>query len=283
MAKITLLGAEVQAATSLAAAYPDIRFRFVSDEAVVDGWDLGNVEFLAGEAWRQDRDARTGRGPGGDDADPRTIALCPRWVPNPRHHALSAVLPALSAEFPEVLVPAERPDPAWAARIAKGDRWHKPDAPEILGGDGGDHAPAAGFEGGIVYQRFVEPRRRIAVIGRRAGPGGTAYGVFEVLEERFFREAIIQAAETVDEPAVADRSLQVLDALDYRGWFTLNWIETETDRHIVSFRPVPRAVFGAFRRGGIDLLAEPDGTLGCPEGLRLIGRPDYASYTELVR
>src|SRR5262245_59162737 len=42
-ATIGLLGADKQAAVSAALAFPERRFLFVTDEKVLDGWDLPNV------------------------------------------------------------------------------------------------------------------------------------------------------------------------------------------------------------------------------------------------
>jgi hypothetical protein len=40
MNTVRILGAEQQAASSLALAYPERSFEFLTDAAVADGWDL---------------------------------------------------------------------------------------------------------------------------------------------------------------------------------------------------------------------------------------------------
>ena len=71
MSDITVLGAELQAATSIAGAYPERAVTFVSDQAILDGSDLANVSMTFGKP--EDRAMLTR-----DARD--VIALCPRWL-----------------------------------------------------------------------------------------------------------------------------------------------------------------------------------------------------------
>jgi len=88
MNTVRILGAEQQAASSLALAYPERRFEFLTDVAVADGWDLPNVTLC----FAAPQDALRG-------AD--GIALCPRWLPVERRCEvrLGVSLGQLAAEF----------------------------------------------------------------------------------------------------------------------------------------------------------------------------------------
>ncbi len=264
MTEIVLLGAEVQAATSLAAAYPLRRFLFVSDAPVLDGWDLPNVRFRRA-------------GPSDWRAAPADIAVCPRWIAEDGRRSLSALMERIAARLPDAVLPV-RPEAGRDGRwVGKGDRWHRPDAP--LAGTASDLAAAEAPPGcGLVFQPFVEASARVMAIGRRAAGGALAIGLFHVHEERFFRDAIVQAAETIDAPDLVDLSAEALDAADLAGHFTLNWLMTEGGWRLSSVRPVLRGVCSAFRRADIDLLQEPvDAAIVAP-GLKFVSRPAYASY-----
>lgn len=264
MTEINVLGAELQAAASLASAFPEQRFIFVSDQAVVDGWDLPNVRFRRAEpsSWQR---------------SPTDIAVCPRWVEQPDRHALSVIMPAIATDFAENVLRVQ-PRPGETGQwIAKGDRWHKPDAPRSGTAFAlGDVEVPAGC--GVVYQEQAASEGQFAAIGRRAQTGAASLGIFRICQERFFRDAIIQAAETIDAPDLVDLSLSVLDSVRHEGFFTLNWLETENGYRLSSVRPVPRAVFATFRRAGLDMLAEPTVTQACPGGFRFISWPHYSSY-----
>ena len=92
---------------------------------------------------------------------------------------------------------------------------------------------------------------------------------------------ILQAGETVDEPEVLRASLEVLDALDHRGFFTLNWLRIDEGLRLSSLRPVPRAVFRSFLQGGIDLLGVAATTKVVAPKVRFIADPTYVSYERL--
>ena len=115
----------------------------------------------------------------------------------------------------------------------------------------------------------------------RFGRDGAALGVFRVFEERFFRDVILQAAETISDAQLVERSAAIASALHLDGFCTMNWVLTDAGARLTSLRPVPRAVFVTFRRGGIDPLATAIGIAVLPPGLRLNAQPHYASYQPL--
>jgi hypothetical protein len=131
---------------------------------------------------------------------------------------------------------------------------------------------------GLVFQPFRKVHATIMAIGRRACAGGVHIGILHVLQERFFRDAILQAAETIDSPEVLHASLEVLDALDHRGYFTLNWIQTDHGLRLTSMRPTPRAIFRSFLCGGVDVLSAACAIRIVPPGIRLIAAPTYLSF-----
>lgn len=264
---IAVLGAEQQAATSLALAYPERRFLFVSDARVIDGWDLPNVRMAAAP-------------PAAGAAE--TVPLSARWRENPAETALSACLPRIEAALPGVPLPVAA-DPANDRRsIVKGDRWHRPDAPLI--GTAPELSDLSDPHGcGLVYQELIPAQGWAMAIGRRLPGGAVRMGLFRVLNERFFRIDVLQAAESIEAPDLAALSRRVLSALGFEGWFTLNWVLGEKGPRLSSFRPVAKAAFACCRRGGIDLL-DAGGSDACLRpGLRVIAQPHYAAFDWMPR
>jgi hypothetical protein len=269
MRSIVALGAEAQAATSLASAYPDNTVIFVSDRDILDGADLPNVRMVLATPSEKAKFAESA-----DDVVP----LCPRWVDGDT--SLSSASTRLARDqFGRVIPVSYRPGASGRWHV-KGDRWHRPDNP--LAGNAGELADVADTHGcGLIYQPHVEAAATIMTIGRRYEGGAALLGVIDVFDERFFRDVILQAAETIDAPDVVELSLEVLDMLDHRGFFTLNWLRTGDGLRLTSFRPVPRAIFQIFRRAGVDLLAPTSAMKVVPAGLRFIANPHYVSFERL--
>jgi hypothetical protein len=274
---MALLGAEKQAATSAAMAYPGIAFTFVSDQPVIDGWDLPNARFQAASP-----DRFEWSGP--------AMAVCPRWVRPGRGDAgnrlgsfgLQAVLSALAVEFRDWVMPVV-PVPGRSGRwIAKGDAWHRPDF--AVSGSASDLAQLDDLYGcGVVFQPLVASARTVLAVGRSYGDSSLAAGVFEVHGEAQCREAMLLAAETVHEPELLERVAAICRFLGHRGFFSMNWIVSEGRLLLTSMRPVPRAVFGALLDGGIDLLAaRVSGRSVARPGVKLVARQHYSEYQRLA-
>jgi hypothetical protein len=269
MTTIVVLGAEKQAATSLALAYPECEVLFVSDCDILDGSDLDNV-----------RMTRAAPGEMFEFVAPadHVVALCPRWLRE--DFALSRTFPLLESVVPGCCLPVQTSCPSSGTWMVKGDRWHRPDAP--MWGPFHHVADIVDVHGcGLVYQPYCNSKATIMAVGRRRGRGAVLIGVIEVLQERFFRDVILQAGETVEANDIAELSLKLLEALDYRGFFTLNWLRTTDGPKLSSFRPVPRAVFQTFRRGGLDLLDPVSTVKVVRSGLRFIADPTYTSFARL--
>ena len=270
MGRIVALGAEMQAASSLAQAYPRRDILFVSDQAVLDGWDIPNVKFRHGTAdgWQ--------RLVANEDT---IVPLCPRWLAQ-EEWSLTNVLPRVAGALGAAYVLPVHDQPASHGHwMVKGNRWHRPDTP--MAGPAGDLVEVTDTHGcGLVYQARAQADGTVMAIGRRTD-SAVALGLFRIYDERFFRITILQAAESVADKSLVALSLAALAALDHRGFFTLNWLLTHDGPWLTSFRPVPRAAFGAFARGGIDLLALPPGVSELRPELRFVAQPHYASYTKL--
>ncbi|MBF0612857.1 MAG: hypothetical protein HQL55_17185 [Magnetococcales bacterium] len=274
---IHLLGAEQQSAVSVARAYPEHRFVFFSDQRVVDGWDLPYVSIRLRQPG-QERPA--------DLAPPDLeLPLCPRWLPHGgAEFALSRLLPDMVDRIPQLQVPSvySKP-PEGRLCLVKGNRFHRPDA--LLSGTAKQIQRTTDPNGcGLLFQdRIPETTHTILVMGRRIHAGQAVLGILQVLEERFFRVVILQSAETMVDPTVVDQSLAILDALDYRGFFALNWIAVGDGRRMLtSFRPVPRAAFGLLRHAGADLLIPAPGITIASAGFRMIADPTYTTYRGLT-
>jgi len=269
MTTILALGAEKQAATSLAAAYPDCTVIFVSDRDILDGSDLINVRMVHARPADAAKLAAS--------AD-HVVPLCARWLPG--NYALSTVFDRLERALPGLCLPIRMHPPSSGQWIVKGDRWSRPDAP--LSGDARQLADVTDPHGcGLVFQVYSETTATIMSVGRREHVGGVHIGILKIFQERFFRDAILQAGETIDAPELLHASIDILDALDHRGYFTLNWVQTDEGLRLSSFRPIPRAVFQSFLRGGVDILGSVSAVKIVAAGMRLIASPTYVSFERL--
>ena len=269
MPDIIALGAEAQAATSIACAYPDREVTFVSDhDDILDGSDLPNVHMLFAEP--ADRAKLTG-------SAVQVVALCPRWLEPTSVLSLSVLFQTNRATLsridvastpepaPGIVDPQRRPPPsAGCANLRDGARVRR-------------HCRCARLR--LVYQPLLETSATILTVGRRQQ--GTQLGCVQVFEERFFWDNILQAAETIDAPDVVSASLDLLQALNHRGYFTFNWLRTRVGLRLSSLRPIPRAIFRVFLRSGVDLLDDRTGTSVVRGGLRLIATPTYVPFERL--
>jgi hypothetical protein len=267
---IVLLGAEKQAATSAALAYPDRQFRFVSDQPVLDGWDLPNVTFTRGTP---------GNAP--LEAGEQAVALCPRWLPAGRQQPLSTVLPRIAEVLPGVVLPVSRTPIPGQACVVKGDRWHRPDG-TITGTDLDPADVGDPYGCGTLYQPLWPAEQNLLAVGRRHGRR-FQIAVFRIHSESCARDDILAAGETIDSEFVRANSLLAVTCLRYDDLFTANWLRRGDEYRLTSFRPAPRAVFGTLRTGGIDLLAPmPTEGQAAPAGLRFVVDLTYTSYRRLV-
>jgi hypothetical protein len=266
MSPIRLLGAERQAASSFALAYPERAFEFLSDQEIVDGWDLPNVRLTFAKP----------------EDSPEGLPLCPRWLsPETRRAAsLGQIMPRLAEKFPDYVLPIVPQAETEGKWVLKGDLFHRPDAP--LSGAAGSLADVVDTHGcGLVYQPEVEAEASFLVMGRRRDKTNVTLGVLKLLAERFFRIDVIQAARTVERADLVALSLDALDALAYTGWFSLNWIEMQDRTRLASFRPVPHAGLLTLRQAGADLLEEPKGVTVASPNHGFMAYPHYASYKRI--
>jgi hypothetical protein len=267
LAEIVLLGAEEQAASSIALAYPERSFVFVTDCVAIDGGDLPNVRIIRG---------RPRTGPYGLGAGCETIALSPRWLERPSDTSLSVLFAKIESHFPGVALPVRMSAPSQGISILKGDLWHRPDHP--VTGDRAQLVIADSGGGRSVYQDLLPNTKTVIAVGRRYDSGAVAMGLFRIFAERFFRIDVIQAAESRAIPELSKLTQAVISSLQWQGWFTLNWLLTAGGARLSSIRPIPRAVFNAFRRGRIDLMTPSTIDQLLPAGVRLIATPQYVEY-----
>jgi hypothetical protein len=270
MADIVVLGAEAQAATSIACAYPERAVTFVSDEEIIDGSDLPNVRMVFA---KPDDRVKLTHGAG------QVVPLSPRWIAPEAALPLSRAFDRIEHHFPGRMLPLFEHPGAHGNWILKGDRWHRPDAPLV--GTLQQLEDVTDPHGcGLLYQPKVESSATIMAIGRREHT--TLLGIVRVFDERFFWDNILQAGETIDAPDVAAATQDILDAIDHKGFFTFNWLRTVQGLRLSSVRSIPRAVFQMFRYGGVDLLdPERKENKMVRAGLRTIATPTYVSFRRL--
>jgi hypothetical protein len=251
---IGLLGAEKQAAVSAALAWPERDFLFVSDQRVIDGWDLPNVTALRARPEQLPTLLMT--------SAVHWVPLCARWQPGrlPGYEnilgnfSLHAVMDALAQRFGEVVLPVRFVKPRQGECIVKGNLWHRPDAP--LSGEVASLVEVDDpHDAGVLYQSYWPRQRQFLATGRRLRRGAVELAVLAVHAEACARDDVLAAGETVRHERLAGLTLAMLDALDQRGFFTFNWLERDGQVRLTSVRPVPRAVFRTFRRAGWDSFA----------------------------
>ena len=270
--RIVLLGAEKQAATSAALAYPERQFRFVSDQPVLDGWNLPNVTFTYGT-------------PGKVQLEPgeQAVALCPRWLPVERQRQFCASR-ALAELHERGIVPvlpvSPTPIPGKAC-VVKGDRWHRPDG-TIVGTDLDPTDVSDPYGCGTLYQAHWPAEQNLLAVGFLKA-GRCQIALIRVHSESCARDDILAAGETVEDDFVLTRSTAAVMILRHDGPFTLNWLKRGPKYRLTSFRPAPRAVFGTLRKAGIDLLAKDvDQSWAAPSGHKFVVDITYTSYLWLV-
>jgi len=277
---IGLLGAEKQAAVSAALAWPELPFIFVSDQRVVDGWDLGNVR----HEW-----ARPGAlGPLLDRPDVHWVPLCGRWLqpglgPSNRlgRFDLATLFHRLERELGDVVLPVLPAAGSGARYIVKGNAWHRPDPPLI--GTDFDRDEVADRHGcGLVYQPYWPWSRHYLATGCR-GPEGIDLAVIQVHGEMCIRDDFLTSGQTVRHDRLAGLTRELVDVLDHRGFFTCNWLENGEEVRLTSLRPVPRALFRTLRRAGLGGFDPPGpGLRLAPAGLKFTVDTHYSSYHPLA-
>jgi hypothetical protein len=275
-----LLGAEKQAATSAALAYPEIDFSFVTDEPVIDGWDLPNVHCVNATLSQIPHLAQEVSGP--------LLPLCVRWVhpvlPEPRNRLgtfnLGRVLSDLSVPFGRHVVSVVNEPEGAGQWIVKGDARHRPDA--VITGGAADVMTTDDPNGcGVVFQPYLPAQGTFLVTGYRRDSGAADVAAFKIHAEVHCRENLITAAETVEDAVLTGLSLAMLERLTHCGWFSMKWLAVHDDYRLVSIRPVPMATFQVMRRAGLNPLARPTRVTVARAGHRFIADHWYSSYEVL--
>jgi len=277
---ISILGAEKQSATSIALAYPQRKFLFVTDSPVVDGWDLDNVRFKYSTP---DTFSTV------QDLQGAVLVACPRWAKaggvsirnKLGSFSLTRIFRQLETDFPNSVLPITANPEGNGPWIVKGDLWHRPDF--TVSGTAAEVTQTADPYGcSSAFQSMIDAKQTMLAVGTRFANGRTAIGVIGVHHEAQCREAMLLAGETVAEPDVIDLSMAMIASLDHYGPFSFNWLRTSGSLLLSSFRPVPRAVFQTFQRAGIDMLQEPPQTVAVARpGVKFIARQHYSHYESL--
>jgi hypothetical protein len=273
MTAVVIAGAEKQAAVSAALAYPERRFLFLTDQPVVDGWDLPNVVIARASPERRHPDEAAGE---------LRVPCCPRWLTAPERRSLAEVSARLARSSVRFLPVGHEMHDRQSEYIVKGDLRHRPDA--VVYGDaqelsGVDDPNACG----VVYQRRLRNLGTFQVTGRREPDGRASIAVVRVLGETHCREEFLMAGETVDEAELAEQSLEALRVLGVSGFFYANWIQSDAGFFMTSLRPIAKAVFATARNAGIDLLSDLHrGVHLTTAGYRFVADYHYASFRTLV-
>ncbi|MBX9678514.1 MAG: hypothetical protein K2X38_07100 [Gemmataceae bacterium] len=269
---IVLLGAEKQAASSIALAYPERSFVFLTDQPVIDGWGLPNVEIRQASPTSFQPDQR------------ECIVLCPRWV-HPKHSEpqnqwgtfrIAVALKQLRERFGDIVAPLSPTPFDGVSNIAKGDAFHRPDGTLIF-----PTKPAEAIDdphqAGILYQPMLPKAKTVFAVGR-CSERGLKLGLILVHSETCARDEWITAGETIADERIADLTRRMLAFMDHRGFFTFNWIAaSDGSPTLTSFRPIPRAVFGTLKNAGADLL-DPSGDAIAKPGLKFVVDLTYTPY-----
>jgi hypothetical protein len=266
---VVILGAEKQAATSIVGAYPELKFLLLTDRPVVDGWDLSNatIRFATPETWEKAIQVSA----------PLVIPVSSRW--NKAATTLDQTLHSLRYVAPEAVLPClSIPSQYWKKWIVKGNSFHKPDE-IIIGGEETDSLPEDKYGCGYCYQEYLTGvSQHMLITGHWKDQHNTGFAVFKVLNESIAREDQLVACETVWDESLNALAQKLLNSLCYVGFFSITLIRGDFGTRITSFRPIPKAVFGTMRAGGVSLLDYSSGIRIAKAGLKLIGDIHYSSY-----
>ncbi len=258
-------GGEKQAAISVALAYPEYKIAFLTDQLVVDGWDLPNVDIFHSTI-------------SAPNECERYLAVDERWCWN-GVRSLYEDFSHLSEKLEDSVLPVslnlEATNQQWQV---KGNHFHKPDGMVVV-----DRlnqiVPDDIYGCGLVYQpRESEVDKHFQITGR-SSEFGNSLGVFRIYRESVARQDYVYAAESVDMPGLVGLAQRVIDVLGYRGYYNLNILQTRSGKHLLSsFRPVPKPFFSCLRKGGVDLLNPTKGNVVADSGIKMIADVTYNSY-----
>jgi len=268
---IILLGAEKQAAVSAALAWPEVQFKGFTDQPVIDGWDLYNLQFYAANPmsfhW--------------SDQNDEIWPLCPRWlVANVqlKHPALHEVFDRLKPSFSAHMLnySSERLHGNW---IVKGDHWHLPDGPFTGSNRNGNSC----VNKQKFFQEYLGPCPTQMIIGLRKNSSTMGLGIFDVYRESLGADDLLMAGETVFNPETLNTSIAMLNTIGHIGFFTFTWVQKNKHYLLSSFRPVPRAVFQTLKLAGVDCLTLKENEVALAKaGVKFVVDIHYSSYQRLV-
>jgi len=310
-----ILGAEKQAATSVAMAYPERQFLFVTTKPVIDGWDLPNVGFHYQEkvgplpkfveeleqlllcsswyeVWLEGQKKRTAfleetldafEQIAGDSAPEKVEGLRQQWTSSQEAVAenLADRISILQNIKLPVLPVFSEPQEQWKKWVAKGNEFHKPDA-FAWGITGETDVPTDPYGCGLVYQEWKQVSRTVVVTGNYLSADHYSLGSFLIHRESIARQDLIVATESVNEPQLVEQTLLALGALKWDNFFHFTWIESDGEWFISSCRPTAKPFFQTFLNGGVDVL-QLEGQNELPPVCKMIGDIHYTSYKPLVQ
>ncbi|MBO3697273.1 hypothetical protein [Roseivirga sp. E12] len=271
-----LLGAESPSAISFAQAYPEIYFFFVSEERIISGQDLENVECL--EVTELAYEYIFGEPCSG------FIPLTSFWykrycdyldIPSP-YLDLSATLVKIEQIFPGGVLPIRYvPDFSHASKwILKGNMDHKSNALEFW--EESSYVPT--LDENIKCQEWKGACENYLITGRTDDYGHYKMGLFRIHSEAFGKQGQILAAETIDDQELSSIVISLLERLGYSGYFTFNIIKSSETYLITSFRPYARSLIYSLRRAGVSLLDETKTNELAKSGIKMIVHICYSEY-----
>lgn len=280
--KIVLLGAEKQAAISIAMAYPKEEFIFVSSESIICGWNLKNIAAVIANLNLYEEKK-------GD----LKICLSSDWTHclGDSHHCITEnfklydILAFLNAQFPNHVLPVFENPTMLSGKdwIIKGDSTHKPDM-VIVGNEKTADLTLESNTQRLVYQELIEHDTNIIVTGRRNEAKGIALGALKIHQEGFGREAFLLSGETFQNKLLLTLIEDMLVSLDYVGFFTFNVIKQDSKFLITSFRPILRAACKTLLSSGVDLINFDDcSRKWADSGKKFITEVDYNEFQYLTK
>jgi len=276
-----LLGAERQSAVSFALCYPEKQFLFVTDQNVIDGWDLSNVQIRYSSV--KDLSSLPGNFYG------TFLSLSSRYTTAPLDTALKIKnesafdqLTDIYRSLPEIAIAITKDFTNYPGItfLVKGDHWHKTDASQTVKAEN-DIVPN-NYDGcKLFFQEFLSAEEKFISTGRIVN-SKPYFGVIKIHRESIAREEHIIAAETIHDQQIIELTKEVLGKLKYDGLFTINWVKSKGKPFLTSIRPEPRPLVITLKKAGIDLLdPAKSSTEIANAGLKMIGDINYSSYKNL--
>lgn len=257
-----LIGAEEQAALSFAEAYPELIFLLVTNEKIIDGWDLPNVKI---EQFKKEYLYET-----------NTIVIDSKYFGTNHLYSYRDLVNKFtdSTLFLDAVASFE----PYKSYVVKGNRCHKMDALQIIEGQELLSSSSLFEDQDVVLQNWFDHDECFKVFGFIKDPDNYFISCWKIDQESVARKQYILSAESVD--LILSESFTNELILNMEGFFNLTVLVSNKEMKISSIRKEPLPFIKTIRKEGIDLL-NISGKVILKPGCKMMGEITYNEYEEL--